>query len=418
MALISTIAAALIFISEVILASTNNCPLRSNNQETENYEVKLHGDLLCGYNSSFRPVKNHRDTVDVSVAFFPKYTSFDSLEEVFTVHTLLLFTWFDEFLEWKPADYDGIDEILMESRNIWTPPFTLFNSDKYDEDNSIYTTCSVHSFGLVSCFLNRAQSGLCSSSLRRWPYDSQNCTMVFGAPMYTGEQINLTVKNISFDMKFNDNGSGWKLLKVENERLPGNISMLNRTYPRLQYTFIMKRESAGPAAIVVIPSIAIVLLTLISLLIDIKDNTRLFLACFSLHGHFTFLAVIGYNIPKHSFDTPILLLFIRDSMIVTLMVIVLTLVLMAMRRRETSAPAWMVAVNRLVTGSAVNNILFTKFDSTDISTGKLLRDSVSEEQAVFLKEWIDFANLVNSCMVIISVIVYITLIGSYIPVDD
>lgn len=402
-----------------VVAAT--CPSDRDKPELHD-EGKLHEDILCAYQADFRPVKDYKTTVTVKVRFALKYITFDALEETFTVHSWVAMTWKDEFLSWTPSNYGGIEEIQVESHEIWTPRMALFNADAslYQSD-TIYTTCLVAKDGTVNCVPHIAHSGICRTSLTSWPYDSQNCTLYFGSWMHTGEQVNFTFyqRQAVVTTDYQD-GPGWKLLNVVNERLGGKYRE-NTTYPMLKYTFVMKREAAGPAAIVVVPAIVIVILTLVSLLLDVRDNTRLMLACFSLFGHFTFLTQIGFDIPKHSVDTPIILLFLRDSMIVTVMAILVTLFLMSLRRRVVPAPTWVVSVNRLVSNGPGKYVVFTEFDPTDSSDRKGLAEvgtssgASDDDRSRFTSDWMQFANLLNSFVFAISVLVYLILIFSYIP---
>ncbi|XP_068629008.1 neuronal acetylcholine receptor subunit alpha-5-like [Battus philenor] len=412
-----------IFFINYGLYFVNACP--NEREEPIHDEAKLHKDLLCAYSSDDRPVKDYKNSITVKVRIALKYISFDSLEETFTMHSWMALSWKDEYLKWTPSDYGGIKEIQIESHQLWTPRLALFNADAslYQSD-SFYTICTVNYDGVVTCVPPVAHTGICRTSLRRWPYDDQNCTLFFGSWMHTGEQVNFTFyQKQPVVVDDYQNGPGWNLMKVLNERLPGQYSCCpNSTYPMLKYTFIMKREAAGPAAIVVVPSIAIVILTLISLVLDVKDNTRLFMVCFSLFGHFTFLSEIGYDIPKHSSDTPIILLFVRDSMLVTLAAIVVTLLLMSLRRRALAPPTWIVSVNRLVSSGPGKYVVFTEFDPYEVTEVKTLSDEGDgingiEEKGRAAAEWIQFANLLNSVIFIVAVIVYLVLIISYIPRD-
>ncbi|XP_022827766.1 neuronal acetylcholine receptor subunit alpha-5-like [Spodoptera litura] len=386
-------------------------------------EGKLHKDLLCAYNYDFRPVKDHKQSLTVKVRFAIKYLSFDSLEETFTLHSWVAMMWKDEFLSWRPEDYGGIKETQMESHEIWTPRMALFNADAsmYQSDQ-IYTTCMVSSEGVVTCVPHVAHSGICRTSLRSWPYDVQNCTLYFGSWMNTGEQVNFTFYNKQPIVREDyQDGPGWKLLNVVNERLPGKYSCCpNSTYPMLKYTFVMKRIAAGPAAIVVVPSIVIVLLTLVALAMDAKDNTRLMLICFSLYGHFMFLTEIGYDIPKHSADTPIILLFLRDSMIVTLVGIIETIFLMYLRRRKVPAPGFIVSVNRLVANGPGKYVIFTEFDPSEMDTKELAGNSsdITTDKPPVTFDWVQFAIILNRINFMVIVLVYIILVGTYIPHDD
>ncbi|KAI5632533.1 neurotransmitter-gated ion-channel ligand binding domain-containing protein [Phthorimaea operculella] len=405
-----------------VRSDDDTCP--ADRKQSLHDEGKLHYHLTCNYNSNYRPVKDHKTSVQVKVRFALKYLSFDSLEETFTVHSWVAMTWKDEFLTWTPSDYNNIEEIQVESHEIWSPRMALFNADAslYQSD-SMYTTCLVSYDGVVKCVPHITHSGICRTTLRRWPYDSQNCTLYFGSWMHTGEQVNFTFYNKDPVMyeQYQD-GPGWKLLKVNNERLPGKYKCCpNATYPMLKYTFQMQREAAGPAAIVVVPSVLIVILTLTSLLLDVKNNVRLMLICFSFFGHYTFLSEIGYDIPKHGSETPIILMFVRDSMIITMVAILETLFLMSIMKRTVPAPNWVVRVTRLATSGPGKYVVFTEFDPTDAADKKNLTEdptsSFTEDRARLESDWIQFANLLNSCLFIISCLVYLVLIFVYIPYD-
>lgn len=405
------------------VSADSECPA-SRKQEL-NDETKLHRDLRCGYSTENRPVKNYKNTVDVKVRLSIKYMSFDTLEETFTIHSWVAMIWKDEFLTWTPSDYGNIKETQVESHEIWTPSMSLFNADasSYPSD-TFYSTCMVSNEGTVTCVPQVAHSGICQTTLQRWPYDVQNCTFYFGSWMHSGEQVNFTLYPTQ-PVLLDDyhNGPGWKLLNVDSKRLPGIYSSSpNETHPILKYTFVLKREAAGPAAIVIVPSVVVVLLTLTSLLLDVKDNIRLMLACFSLFGHFTFLTEIGYDIPKHSTGTPIILLFLRDSMILTLASILVTLFLMSLRQRTVPAPTWIVTVTQLVSRGPGKYVVFTDFEAGSSGESKNLTEdgasSTNEEEHRAAANWLQFANLLNSCCFIVSVLVYLILIICYIPYDD
>jgi hypothetical protein len=401
-------------------SSCADCP--AQRKEAESFEAKLINDLTCAYDNSYRPVKDHKSGIDVNVHFNIKYITFDLLEETFIVHSWVTMIWKDEYLTWDPDNYGNITDLPIESHTIWTPRMSLLNADPVlYQTKDFDTTCLLHNDGTVNCVPHIPHSGICRTTLKYWPYDKQNCTLSFGAWVHTGEKINFTFyKDQPVYMEEYQNGPGWSLLKVVPERVVEVYDCCpNAAYPTLKYTFVLKRESGGPAAIVVVPSVVIVMMTTISLLLDVKDISRLVLQCFSLYGHFMFLTGIGYVIPKHSSDTPIILLFIRDSMIITLMSIMLTLLLSSLRRRAVPAPLWVVSLIRMVTSGPGKYVIFTEFDSSDTSDNKnLTENDLNEECPTPASDWIMFANILNSFVFVVFVLVYLILLCVYIPDDN
>ncbi|CAH0722514.1 unnamed protein product, partial [Brenthis ino] len=403
------------------LAFAFECP--PERKHITHQESKLYNDLLCAYPSVGRPVKNHKSTVDVRVRFAIKYLSFDALEEILTLQSWVFLNWKDEYLTWSPVHYGGIKEIQIHSFKIWTPRMFLFNTNLSGYwFVHLYTTCVVTSSGVVTCVPQIPHSGICRTSLRSWPYDTQNCSLYFGSLMETGEHVNFMFYNhtpIQFD-DFQD-GPGWKLLKTYNERLLTKHSYsTNSTYPVLKYTFTLRREAAGPAATIVAPAIVIVILTLKGLLSEIKNNSRLMLIYFSLFAHFIFLATIGFVIPKFSSETPNIVLFIRDSMIVTLAGVLITILLMSLRKRADPVPGWILTINNTISSSPGKYVIFTKFDPNEVLEEKSNSEgsSTNNDKTRVALDWIQFANIINAFVYIVICLTYLIFIISYIPKES
>ncbi|XP_037964224.2 neuronal acetylcholine receptor subunit alpha-7 [Plutella xylostella] len=403
------------------LARGDECP--ADRAPVETHEARLHRDLLCDYSPDFRPVRDHTTPVTVKVRFALKYISFDSQEETFTIHSWVALSWTDQFLGWEPAQYGGIAETQFESHEIWTPRLALFNADasKFNMD-SFYVTCLATSAGAVTCVPALAHHAVCRAALRRWPYDKQNCTLFFGSWMHTGEQVNFTFyRNQPVVLDEAQDGPGWRLLTVAHRRLPGNYN--NATYPMLKYTFVLQRESAGPAALVVAPAAAVALLTLLGPLLDARRPARLGLACFTLLAHFTFLSEIGYNLPKHSADTPVLLLFARDSMVLSLCGVAAALAGAALRGRGAgrgAAPGWLRAAVRLTARSPARYVVFTEWAAPGDDHKPLEADLTAADAATAAADddWAQFADLFNSFVFFTTLLVYIILLCWYIPYSD
>ena len=51
----------------------------------------------------------------------------DESKSVLSVDTWMRFTWVDEFLKWKPEDYDNLSQIHFAIDEIWRPDVFLYN---------------------------------------------------------------------------------------------------------------------------------------------------------------------------------------------------------------------------------------------------------------------------------------------------
>uniref|UniRef100_A0A914EF43 Neurotransmitter-gated ion-channel ligand-binding domain-containing protein n=1 Tax=Acrobeloides nanus TaxID=290746 RepID=A0A914EF43_9BILA len=125
-------------------------------------EAQLYEDLLYDYNKIPRPVKNSTDVLMVDVgASLIRIIDVDEKNQVLTTNIWLEMKWTDSKLAWNPKKYGGITTLHIPSDLIWVPDFVLYNNAAGDPDITIFTDALID----VTWF----------------PYDSQNCTMKFGA---------------------------------------------------------------------------------------------------------------------------------------------------------------------------------------------------------------------------------------------
>ena len=40
---------------------------------------------------------------------------------------VLKYTWRDDFMVWNPADFGGIEQIVVRADDVWTPDILLYN---------------------------------------------------------------------------------------------------------------------------------------------------------------------------------------------------------------------------------------------------------------------------------------------------
>jgi len=96
----------------------------------QNEEIRLIKKLMEKYPmEGGRPVANASDVLDVKLKMnLLNIGSLDQENKVFTVTAWLYQQWTDTLLKWDPANFNGIDYVLLDLMAIWRPDVTLFNS--------------------------------------------------------------------------------------------------------------------------------------------------------------------------------------------------------------------------------------------------------------------------------------------------
>ncbi|OWR47345.1 nicotinic acetylcholine receptor alpha 9 subunit [Danaus plexippus plexippus] len=374
------------FLSTLLVSKADgDCPAR---QADPHHEIRLHMNLSCASDNSYRPVKDLESAVDVRLRFDLKYMTFDDDKETVTVVSWVVFNWKNEFLTWNASDYGGAQEVQMESYSMWSPIFTLLNADvSVYTPGRVYTTCLIASDGAVTCVPQLTHTGLCSTALRNWPHDRRNCTLYYTSWMQTEDKVNLSFHEKD-PVVFQDfqSAPGWRLLDITHARLPGQRTCCPYNDPVLTISFILKREAAGLAATVLIPSVIVVLLTCSSLLLTASLKTRLSLLCFGLFGHFVLLSQVCFLLPTFSSETPSILLFIRHSIFITLLCVWETLGIMFLIGKVSPAPGWVVSANSTLMNGPARYLVISEFGAC--ASGE---DSVPDDGRAN-REWTKLAN--------------------------
>ncbi|CAH2060936.1 unnamed protein product, partial [Iphiclides podalirius] len=302
---------------------TKDCVIDNRAPKTA-WETQLRKDLIGCSDRHEPPDVNN---TQVALKFILKSFYFGSKEENFYINTWLRLSWNDPRLVWDPAKYDGIAEVLLPSMLIWTPILRLYSASRLAgfEDIELYVSqCRISNAGRVECIPRVLHHSVCSTRLKDWPYDTQNCTFEFGTRSKK-DRVTFTFNSSRTVLLGAEYGPGWNIIEHTKREDP-NAS-------RFYLNFMLERQGEGLAAIIVVPPLVLTLLTLMCMALNFDDGTRLGLLCFSLLNQFFFLQEISSDIPNSGADTPTVLLYLRTSIILTLIAIGITFLLRYLRRK-------------------------------------------------------------------------------------
>ncbi|KIH64727.1 Neurotransmitter-gated ion-channel ligand binding domain protein [Ancylostoma duodenale] len=107
----------------------------------------------------------------------PRSPPMDQKNNLATVSAFFDVWWMDEFLVWRPADYDGITKIFVPMKWVWKPEFYMYHSvygrvPEYATD----APAQIQSDGRVRMFVSISSKSFCPINFKRFPFDSQTCS--------------------------------------------------------------------------------------------------------------------------------------------------------------------------------------------------------------------------------------------------
>ncbi|XP_063542901.1 neuronal acetylcholine receptor subunit beta-2-like [Cydia strobilella] len=381
-----------------------DCALESLWPSEVPVEMRLKTKILNCYDFTESPNSNTTKRVEVELAYIIQMLKFDDQEEVLTIYSWTIMEWEDARLKWDLDKYKGIKTTVVNFYEIWTPELKVKNYEIEDSESfiTIYE-CLANNTGHVRCIQSIVHPLMCSSAMKDWPYDRKHCILKIDDDSWSQSEASIVFTKFKF-LSFDDTYTAWRLIhSQEHLNLTGDY--------QASVEFVLERVAVGLEAAIVVPAFVISVLTIITFLLDVNAKVRLGILCTSLFSHYLFLTEVNKSIPKHSVDAPKILLFITGSMAFTLLNILLTLTLRYLCSRKSSPPVLITSINYLVHNGYGEYLVFPRWSVT--IANKTVLDSITQQT-----EWFDFSNIINSIVLIVSVITYIVMYSIYLPHED
>ena len=116
--------------------------------------------------------------VNVGIAVVSVLNINDALQ-IMTSSISIDLRWHDKALSWNTSDYDGVGVVEMPVDSIWVPHVYITNSLDTKSLLADALIVSVYHNGTVQKYLDRIVETTCVMDLEKYPYDTQNCPLLF-----------------------------------------------------------------------------------------------------------------------------------------------------------------------------------------------------------------------------------------------
>ncbi|KAF6208117.1 hypothetical protein GE061_016567 [Apolygus lucorum] len=273
---------------------------------------KLKRDLLMGYDKFARPT-NHSKITPVDFNFHVAHINIDEGKFLMSMNVFITLRWYDDKLKWNPVNYDGISKLHVADHEIWDPDVFIMNSAA--GNNIGNAICFVFNDGLVTWHPPAQFSTFCELDLTKWPFDRHICSFGVGSFAYFSE-VNFTAKNLP------DIETHW------NVRSEWKISEITRTYKenRIIYTITVERYGSSYTSTVILPAVALVLMTLAVFWLPFQAQERFLLSSISIVLLCINLVFISYKLPFMGSNTPVIVTFTSVHLLMSGISIILSVI--------------------------------------------------------------------------------------------
>ena len=201
------------------------------------------------YSPNIRPVYNYSQPLEVQQGVAVQtLESFDQIVESLSLNLWIRSYWKDENLRWNnvnDSDIQNIDLLSVKSTDIWTPDTELLNAASKPEIYLLQGGISVYPDGSVFYSKPGIYKSSCSLNLKDFPFDKQNCTLLFSSWVYNDNLLHLIPHqdiNKQVDILDGFSHSEWKVTDVDVKYLKEKRDCCpDKEFDLLSYSFIFSR---------------------------------------------------------------------------------------------------------------------------------------------------------------------------------
>ncbi|GAA6090873.1 acetylcholine receptor subunit gamma isoform X1 [Tachysurus ichikawai] len=151
---------------------------------------------MRGYNKNIRPVEKNEEITEVKIKMtLTNLTSLNEKEETLTTCVWVEMQWYDYRLRWADRPgfeaYKNITGTQIPSKAIWLPDIILENNVDGHFEITLYTNALIDPYGMVYWLPPAIYRSACAININNFPFDWQNCSMIFRGSHYSTSSTSL-----------------------------------------------------------------------------------------------------------------------------------------------------------------------------------------------------------------------------------
>jgi len=237
----------------------------------------------------------------MKVQFGMRLIQMDVIEKEQTLKTSVWIRarWVDEFMQWDPDEFGGIQQIVMPWKEVWTPDIVLVNTAVTDVGERP-ADVMVNYQGGVFWSPHRMYWSACMIDVTNFPYDRHTCHMWFQSMARFSWQMDLwpygkNALDLSTYIASFKESQEWEIQENSTERFTESrgVGVMLKFSRRvaLRFSITVQRRQGYTCHLLMLPCVLLGCLTLVIFLLPPERPDRHTLAT-SLLGSFLVLTLI------------------------------------------------------------------------------------------------------------------------------
>ncbi|KAM6989300.1 acetylcholine receptor subunit gamma [Tautogolabrus adspersus] len=302
-----------------------------------NLEGELFKDLMKGYNKNVRPMEKSGDITKVDIKMtLTNLISLNEKEEALTTSVWIEMQWCDHRLRWdqppRSALYGNItSQLRVPSKSIWLPDVILENNVDGQFEVALYCNALVSPDGCVYWLPPAIYRSACSITVNYFPFDWQNCTMIFRSQTYSANEIELVLKEednhtlewVDIDPEaFTENGEWVIKHRPAKKMINSQFTKDELEYQEVVFFLVIQRKPLFYVINIIAPCVLFSSICLLVFYLPAKaGGQKCTMSIATLLGQTVFLFLIAKKVPETSKAVPLIGKYLMFAMSVTTMVV-------------------------------------------------------------------------------------------------
>uniref|UniRef100_A0A2H8TWP4 Acetylcholine receptor subunit alpha-like 1 n=2 Tax=Melanaphis sacchari TaxID=742174 RepID=A0A2H8TWP4_9HEMI len=312
--------------------------LFNHNSTVENI---LRKQIFKNYDKVVKPDSKDNTALEVNMRILIKSAELNYEKSQMILSTWFISNWVDNRLAWNSNEYEYLNSIIVDHREIWHPDVMAFNNvDANMEDDRTHVNSVVNRNGGVIWIEPVQYTIHCKTDTTNWPHDTQTGVLKLGSWLYLGRELNLTIDGDEGVEVSASAHTEWDILNVSKERHARYYPCCpDEQYIDVEYNITVRRKVHSYKSVIYFPALCSISFNLLTFWLPYTDNhCKLFVNLFNALFVTLAIMVVYSKVPIVTSTVPLVVVYYTYSLALITVTAVLSMALRCMSKVNKPLP--------------------------------------------------------------------------------